>query len=82
MPIYEYECSLCHHHFEKRQSFNDEPLEDCPLCRGRVRRVIRSAPVIFKGSGFYVTDSRRNGGTDDSGGSETAAADSGKKETS
>ncbi len=66
MPIYEYECCVCDHHFEQRQSFSDEPVADCPRCRSKARRVIRSAPVIFKGSGFYVTDNRKPGSLDKS----------------
>ncbi|HUU08276.1 MAG TPA: FmdB family zinc ribbon protein [Dehalococcoidales bacterium] len=59
MPTYEYECSLCHHRFERRQNFADEPVDACPKCEGKSRRVIHSVPVIFRGSGFYVTDSRK-----------------------
>ncbi len=58
MPIYEYECSDCCHQFERKQRFDEEPIAICPLCQGKCRRVINSVPVIFKGSGFYVTDSR------------------------
>ena len=59
MPIYEYECGLCQHHFERKQRFDEEPVTICPECQGKARRVIHSTPVIFKGSGFYITDSRR-----------------------
>ena len=58
MPIYEYECSQCHHQFERKQRFDEEPIAVCPKCQGEARRIINSVPVIFKGSGFYVTDSR------------------------
>jgi putative FmdB family regulatory protein len=58
VPIYEYECSDCHHQFERKQRFGDEPIAICPQCQGKCRRVIHSVPIIFKGSGFYVTDSR------------------------
>lgn len=61
MPIYEYECEKCCHHFEVMQSFNDEPIHDCPVCRGQVRRVIQPVGIVFKGSGFYVTDNRKGG---------------------
>ncbi len=61
MPIYEYECSLCHHHFDRRQRFDAEPVAKCPKCQGKARRVLHSVPVIFKGSGFYVTDNRKGG---------------------
>ena len=60
MPIYEYECSVCDFHFERRQRFDDEPIAACPKCQGKARRVIHSVPIIFKGSGFYVTDNRKH----------------------
>jgi len=75
VPIYEYECSLCHCRFERRQDFDDEPVAMCPECQGKARRVIHSVPVIFKGSGFYVTDSRAGGG-----GKVSSKAEKGKKE--
>ena len=59
MPIYEYECSLCRCRFERRQRFDEEPIAMCPECQGKARRVINSVPIIFKGSGFYITDSRK-----------------------
>ena len=59
MPIYEYECHDCRNHFERKQRFDEEPVAMCPKCQGKARRVIHSAPVIFKGSGFYVTDNRK-----------------------
>ncbi len=61
MPIYEYECSVCHLHFERRQRFDAEPVAKCPECQGKARRVLHSIPVIFKGSGFYITDNRKGG---------------------
>ena len=67
MPIYEYECSLCNHNFECKQGFEEEPVALCPECQGKAHRVLRSVPVIFKGSGFYVTDSRRGGGVEPAG---------------
>jgi putative FmdB family regulatory protein len=59
LPTYEYECSLCHFCFERKQGFDEEPVAMCPKCQGKARRVIHSVPVIFKGSGFYITDSRK-----------------------
>jgi len=58
MPIYEYECGSCSHRFDIRQSFTDEPKAVCPRCEGKARRVFHASPIIFKGSGFYVTDHR------------------------
>lgn len=60
MPIYEYECCVCDHHFEEKQSFDEEPVAVCPRCRGKSRRVLQSVPIIFKGSGFYVTDNPKS----------------------
>ncbi|MDR2467337.1 MAG: FmdB family transcriptional regulator [Spirochaetaceae bacterium] len=58
MPTYEYECQTCNHQFEMFQSMNDKPLTDCPQCGGVVRRIVSGgAGVIYKGSGFYSTDS-------------------------
>ena len=59
MPIYEYVCNACSYTFERIQSFNDDPVSRCPSCKGNVRRVISSVGVIFKGSGWYITDNRR-----------------------
>lgn len=58
MPIYEYECDGCGCRFERRQSISDEPVRTCPECEGAVRRLIHPVGVVFKGSGFYVTDNR------------------------
>ena len=60
MPTYEYECRNCHFHFERRQRFDEEPVAICPKCQGKARRVLHSIPIIFKGSGFYTTDSRKS----------------------
>lgn len=61
MPIYEYECRHCGHHFELKQGFHDKPQADCPKCAKKARRVFHPTPIIFKGSGFYVTDHRKSG---------------------
>jgi putative FmdB family regulatory protein len=58
MPIYEYECIDCSAQFEMRCSFSEELEAWCPSCEGKVRRIFSPVPVIFKGSGFYITDSR------------------------
>jgi putative FmdB family regulatory protein len=59
MPNYEYECGECRNHFERRQKFDEEPVAICPKCQGKARRIINSVPVIFKGSGFHITDHRK-----------------------
>jgi putative FmdB family regulatory protein len=56
MPIYEYECGECSWRFEKRQRFHDEPVAECPKCQSKSRRIMVPSQIIFKGSGFYVTD--------------------------
>ena len=61
MPIYDYECGLCHFRFERRQGFDEEPVAVCPRCQGKARRVLHSVPIIFNGSGFYITDNRKGG---------------------
>ncbi len=59
MPTYEYECRSCGYTFEKTQSMSDAPLKECPECGKEVRRLIfGGSGVIFKGSGFYVNDSK------------------------
>ncbi|ATO15145.1 FmdB family transcriptional regulator [Micromonospora sp. WMMA2032] len=67
MPTYQYACTACGHQLEAVQSFSDEPLTECPACEGRLRKLFNSVGIVFKGSGFYRTDSR-------SSGSDTAAA--------
>lgn len=58
MPLYTYRCNDCNHEFETRQRMSDAPLTECPVCVGEIRRVVNSVGVVFKGSGFYVTDNR------------------------
>jgi putative FmdB family regulatory protein len=68
MPIYEYECKTCGTTFEKRQSFAAEPVADCPNGHSETRRLLSAPVIVFKGSGFYVNDSRpaKNGLADTS----------------
>jgi putative FmdB family regulatory protein len=62
MPTYEYECKICGYTFDAFQSMSDEPLKSCPQCGKEVRRLIHGgAGIIFKGSGFYVTDKKGSG---------------------
>lgn len=60
MPVYEYECEQCGTHFERIQSVRDEPIRRCPQCSGTVHKVFHPAGIIFKGSGWYITDSRKS----------------------
>ncbi|HEY96319.1 MAG TPA: hypothetical protein G4O15_15450 [Dehalococcoidia bacterium] len=62
MPIYEYECSECSKRFELRRSFSDESEVLCPDCKCAAIRIFSPVPIIFKGSGFYVTDHRSDHG--------------------
>ncbi len=79
MPTYEYECSSCGHTFEAFQSMSDAPLSSCPECGKAVKRLILGGTgVIFKGSGFYVNDSRKAS----SGSGRSSAASSPSKEGS
>lgn len=60
MPTYEYRCKKCGNEFEKIQNMTDEPIEDCPKCDGQVDRLIsKNVHITFKGSGFYVNDSKK-----------------------
>ena len=63
MPIYVYQCDTCGLAFEHRQRMADDPLVDCPECDGHVHRVIQPVGIVFKGSGFYVTDNRSRSST-------------------
>jgi putative FmdB family regulatory protein len=68
VPTYQYACTECSHSFEQFQSFSDDALTVCPQCEGRLRKVYNAVGVVFKGSGFYRTDSRRDGASATSGG--------------
>ncbi|MGQ0847376.1 MAG: FmdB family zinc ribbon protein [Sporichthyaceae bacterium] len=58
MPTYQYACTACEHQFEAVQKFSDATLTECPECAGKLRKVFSAVGVVFKGSGFYRTDSR------------------------
>ena len=82
MPTYAYACTACGHAFEIQQSFTDESLTVCPECQGRLRKVFSTVGVVFKGSGFYRTDSRNGSSagsstSGSSGASSSAAGSSG-----
>jgi putative FmdB family regulatory protein len=67
MPIYEYECLTCGTIFEKRQSFSEEPKADCPNGHKDTRRLLAAPAIVFKGSGFYVNDSKAKNSANGSG---------------
>jgi putative FmdB family regulatory protein len=73
MPTYEYVCTKCGEGLEAVQSFSDPPLTKCPACKGKLRKVFSAAGIVFKGSGFYKTDSRSGS---KSSSSKTPAAES------
>ena len=77
MPTYEYRCKSCGHELEAVQSFSDDPLTECPVCAGPLRKVFGSIGITFKGSGFYKTDSRAG-----SKSSSSSSSDGGSKESS
>src|SRR5579875_3862590 len=81
MPTYEYACRSCGERLEVVQSFADPPLTSCGSCGGSLRKVFGAVGIVFKGSGFYKTDSRSNGATKEkAGASEQARSDSASKE--
>jgi putative FmdB family regulatory protein len=73
MPTYSYKCRNCDHQFDIRQRFSEDPLTQCPNCEGHIRRVISNVGIVFKGSGFYITDNRN-------GKANSAVTGNGKKE--
>ena len=86
MPTYQYRCTECGHDLEAVQKFTDTALTECPNCGGQLRKVFNAVGVVFKGSGFYRTDSRsngdRNGRSESAGaGKESSGKDSGGKES-
>lgn len=76
MPTYQYACTECDHAFEQFQSFADAALTECPSCTGRLRKVFSAAGIVFKGSGFYKTDSRSSASSSSSSTPAPAASSS------
>lgn len=77
MPIYAYRCDNCGVEFERLQKFSDKPLTRCPECRGKVRRVPQAAGIIFRGSGWYVKDSKSSSSTSGTSKSKTDSKSTG-----
>ncbi len=59
MPLYDYKCTTCDHYYEIREGFDAPSLQTCPECGGEAKRLLHPPPIVFKGSGFYITDSRK-----------------------
>jgi putative FmdB family regulatory protein len=74
VPTYQYACTECNHAFEQFQSFSEDALTVCPECQGRLRKKFNAVGVVFKGSGFYRTDSRASAGADGKGSSKSGDA--------
>lgn len=90
MPTYQYACTACEHQLEAVQSFSDDALTECPQCGGRLRKLFSAVGVVFKGSGFYRTDSRSGNSkstttattTTPAGGSDSKASSSSETKSS
>lgn len=81
MPVYTYHCDNCDHEFDKKQSFSDNPLKTCPECKKKMlHKVYKPANVVFKGSGYYVTDNKSSK-KKTSTGAESKDSKNGKGET-
>jgi len=86
MPTYEYECTVCGQHIEVFQRFSEDPLTTCGVCGGKLRKVFHPVGIVFKGSGFYATDSRAKASSgaastkDSDGGSPSSGATSSDSE--
>ena len=85
MPTYQYACTDCDHRFDAVQAFSDASLTVCPECGGKLRKVFSSVGIVFKGSGFYRTDSRAGAGSTvakGESGSDSSSSDSSSSATS
>lgn len=87
MPTYEYRCKSCAHEFEVQQSFSDDPLRECPQCKGELRKLFGNIGISFKGSGFYKNDhgsraSSRASSSSDSNGSSSDSSSSSSSDSS
>jgi putative FmdB family regulatory protein len=81
VPRYDYRCSACGHVYEKREGFDAPSVQECPECQGQARRILTPPAIVFKGSGWYVTDSRKSSvGTERDSGTSSDASEK-KSET-
>ena len=76
MPTYQYACTECGHAFEQFQSFSEDALTVCPECDGRLRKLFNAVGVVFKGSGFYRTDSRSGSSSTDTASTTSKSSES------
>jgi putative FmdB family regulatory protein len=76
VPTYQYACTACGHQLEAVQSFSDPALSECPVCEGRLRKLFSAVGIVFKGSGFYRTDSRAGSSADGSGAKDSTPKES------
>lgn len=82
MPLYDYQCDQCGHRFEVRQGIREDALTTCPRCGSPIRRIIHPVGIVFKGSGFYITDSRKQSSATTTPSSNGANAEAAKTESS
>ena len=82
MPTYQYACTSCGERLEAVQKFSDDPLTECPACGGTLRKVFSPVGVVFKGSGFYKTDSRSKSSSSTSSASTSKSEDSSSSSSS
>ena len=82
MPLYDYQCSQCGHVVEVRHGFDETYTQACPACGGALQRVFNPAPIVFKGSGFYITDSRKKESGSSDSSSKGSSKDSGPSKES
>jgi putative FmdB family regulatory protein len=80
VPTYSYACTECDNRFDAVQAFSDDALTQCPQCDGRLRKLFGKVGVVFKGSGFYRTDSRESAKTKSNGSSTSSESSSGSSE--
>jgi len=75
MPTYNYRCAACGHSFDQFQKFSEDTLTDCPECSGLIRRVMQPVGIVFKGSGWYINDSRNSNKAAKSSAESTSSSD-------
>ncbi len=76
MPTYQYACTECDERLEVVQKFSDDPLTECPSCKGRLRKLFSAVGIVFKGSGFYRTDSRSSSNSNGKSSSDSSSSNS------